>query len=340
MSNPYLSIVIAGRNDNYGGDFRQRLDNCINWTYSQLTAHKISAELIFVNYNPLPTPAIKDFIHWPQSNGFVKIRILTISADIHKNVVALYGVKDVPVLEYIAKNAGIRRAKGDFILSMNPDILIDERLFENFANLSPQYYYRCNRFDFSGEVDLKPRIKLFDELKSKINQIWFKGNYVKVKGVSVLSYYYHWLMRTIDNKWKNNTERIQFFLNPFRINVYTHNVEFWYHCNAAGDFMLTSRENWNKLKGYKENSFISLHTDSLFVIQAATSGIKERIFKCPVFHKEHERRYDALKENEEQRKIYLNYQQASKTMVKNRNADVYNGDDWGLGKIDISEIDL
>lgn len=337
MNNPYLSIVIAGRNDNYGGDFRQRLQNCVNWTFLQLTKEKISSEIIFVNYNPLPEPAIEKFISWPSSNELVTVKILTVSSETHNEFVKYQGVKNVPVLEYVAKNTGIRRAKGEFVLSMNPDILMDERLFQNFKNFREDCYYRCNRFDYSDDLEINAETVLFHKLKNRITQIWFKGNYVKVDGINIFSYYFHWFMKTINNFWKGNTEKIQFVLNPFRINVYTHNVEFWYHCNAAGDFMLTARKNWHRLNGYRENAYISLHTDSLFVIQAATAGISEKTFRYPVFHKQHERRYDALKENDEQRKIYLDYQHIAKNMVKRKKTEIFNNDDWGLKNAPIME---
>jgi hypothetical protein len=337
MKSPYLSIVMIGRNDNYGGDFKQRLQNCLHWTHRQLTSHKITSELIFVNYNPLPLPAIEDFLDWPLSNQFVTVRILTVPSEAHLDFVTTYGVKNVPVLEYVAKNAGIRRSNGQFILCMNPDILIDDRIFGRLLHLSEYHYYRCNRCDFDCEVNLAATSNLWTAIEDRVTRIWYKGNFVKVNGMSRLSYAFHWVSQTIDNLWKANTERLQWILNPFRINVYYHNVEFMYHCNAAGDFMLVSRAHWWALKGFRENAHISLHTDSMFVIQAAASGIKEKTFPYPVFHKEHERRYDALKNDPEQRKVYLDYQHRAKRMVIAGRPEIFNGDDWGLGKMEIPE---
>jgi hypothetical protein len=66
---PLLSIVLAGRNDNYGGNFAERLQACVNVLNRELSVLDIRTEVIFVNYNPLPEPAVRDFIHWPADNG-------------------------------------------------------------------------------------------------------------------------------------------------------------------------------------------------------------------------------------------------------------------------------
>ena len=58
MRGKKISIVITGRNDNYGGDFSARLQRCVSYNHQELTSHKIDSELIFVNYNPLTLPPI------------------------------------------------------------------------------------------------------------------------------------------------------------------------------------------------------------------------------------------------------------------------------------------
>jgi hypothetical protein len=37
-----LSIVLTGRNDNYGGNFSMRLQNCINALHSQLKQNTLA----------------------------------------------------------------------------------------------------------------------------------------------------------------------------------------------------------------------------------------------------------------------------------------------------------
>lgn len=340
MDKKHLSIILVGRNDNYGGDFKSRLESCILWTYNHLTRNEIASEIIFVNYNPLSDTDILEFIQWPYSNKFVNVRIITVLPEIHSKIIESYSVKPVPVLEYFAKNVGIRRAKGHYILSMNPDILIDEKIFNQLKKLDSGNYYRVNRCDYHNHLMNREKIRLFDSLKNQINMVWYKGRKKQTESLTMFSYCFLWLLRTIENHWKKNTVHFSKIISLFKMTVYYHNVEFKYHCNASGDFMLMSRENWLKIKGYKENSNISLHTDSLFVIQAAMSGIKEKVFFHPVYHKEHERRYDADKENNEQRVKYIDYQREAQRMLKQKKPIIYNDDNWGLFNFDIPETRL
>ena len=45
-----ISIIVVGRNDNYGGDFSLRLKTTIDWNLKQLPG----AELIYVEWNKIP----------------------------------------------------------------------------------------------------------------------------------------------------------------------------------------------------------------------------------------------------------------------------------------------
>ncbi len=335
MSNLFLSIVVTGRNDNYGGDFRERLQRCVVWTHKQLTVHKMLSEIIFVNYNPLPEPAIEGFINWPSSNEFVKMSIITVPASVHSTLVSEGKRKNVPLLEYPAKNAGIRRAKGEYILSINPDIIIPSEIFEIIKSAKKDSYYRVNRFDFrTGKAGTD-----LDEIKKNITKIWLKdfsfsrtpsavseGEFLKVVALQKIYFMkYNFML----------------FISPLLRLIwkvsYHPKAEMKYHCNVSGDFMLMHRDNWNKLKGYNEQSFISLHTDALMVIQAAALGLKETVLPFPIYHQEHERRYDANDENPEYRKAYLTFQSEAQKMLAEKKPAVYNNEDWGLNKFDLEE---
>ena len=110
-----------------------------------------------------------------------------------------------------------------------------------------------------------------------------------------------------------------------------------YHCNVSGDFMLMHHMHWNKLKGHNEQSFISLHTDALMVIQAATLGLKEKVLSSPIYHREHLRRYDANDENPIYREAYLFFQEQAQKMITEKQPVIYNDEDWGLIKFDLKE---
>ncbi|MGB0369542.1 MAG: hypothetical protein ACPGD8_09060, partial [Flavobacteriales bacterium] len=220
MSNPLLSLVAVGRNDDYGGDFKQRLQNYVNWSIELLTRYEISSEFIFVNYNPIDGEPIEKFIVWPESNSFVKIRVITVPKDEHVRTVSTNGVKDVPVLEYVAKNVGIRRAKGKFVLSMNPDILLDEGIVKRFNQLSAEHYYRSNRVDYVHADEIDSGVSLYDQLRENVTTIWFKGNHCKVSGLSYRKYETKRFLNRISNLWKRNTVHLEWILKRVNITTY------------------------------------------------------------------------------------------------------------------------
>ena len=49
-----LSIVLCGKNDNYGGHFDQRLILTLKYNLKQLKEKGVETEIIFVEWNPLP----------------------------------------------------------------------------------------------------------------------------------------------------------------------------------------------------------------------------------------------------------------------------------------------
>lgn len=332
MSNPILSIVIIGRNDNYGGDFKNRLQRAVSYLHEQLTEQKISSELIFVNYNPLPQPPIKEFIQWPKSNEFVELSIIHVSADVHARVVKQYHVKDIAVLEFIAKNIGIRRAKGEFIISTNADILFDKELFSRFNNLDKNKFYRANRYDFTSTENAINTAEI-----KNVTRIWLKG-------------YYHDFTKTTNPELQlviAKAARLRYYadyylkqlINPVIRKIwstdYHKKAEMHYHCHCSGDFMLMHRNSWFALRGFWEKSYITLHVDGLLVIQAAALGLEEKIFEQPVYHQEHERRYDHSIDNNDYREEYLHFQNQAQQMLKSRKAIIYNSEDWGLSNFDL-----
>jgi len=326
-----LSIVLVGRNDNYGGDFKSRLQNCITWTHLQLTNFQIYSEIIFVNYNPLPDQPIENFIEWPLKNKFVSIRIVTVDHNTHIDFVKNNKIKNVPVLEYFAKNIGIRRTKGEYILVINPDVLIDPKIFSELHLVSKSYYYRADRIDFSDSwnSDLKPL---------NIKRVFLKGHSYKMNKIGQLKYLR--FKNKIINAWKKNTLKIEQLLNILRITVYEHNIEYSYHCNVSGDFILMHREHWYDLRGFRENPFIALHNDALFIVQAATLGLKEKIYAAPIYHQEHSRRFDANDDDELYRESYLFFQKEGQEMIRQKKTCIYNDENWGVSKKDFTIFEI
>lgn len=329
MKRPYISIVVVGRNDNYGGDFKKRLQNFITWNHEQLLTNGISAEIVFVNYNPLKSEAaIQDFINWPSSTDIVPIRVITVPNSVHQQIIADGKRKDVPVMEYLAKNVGVRSAKGEFILCMNPDIILPRKLVKGLKTLKKDTYYRADRVDFSGDMNTK----------YELTRVFLKGQSYPIKLLAQLPK----LRRNnfFLNKWRAFTPKIQWLLNRISVPVYYDNVENQVHCNVSGDFMLMHRNYWFSIRGHMEQTPIALHVDALTVVQAAALGLKEHVFDSPIFHQEHERRYDATEENPEFLKAFQFFSSEAKGMLKSRASKRYNDEHWGLSKFELPETKI
>ena len=247
-------------------------------------------------------------------------------------------VKNVPVLEYVAKNVGIRRANGNFILCMNPDILMSEELFGRFSQLSDLYYYRANRLDHTGEYEVSIGKSLINQLKGHVNAVWFRGVHYHLNSFSSWKYVLLGFWSSLYNRWRMLTVHLRPLLNFMSVPVYYDNIEYKFHCNASGDFMLMHRNSWSRLKGYDESSYISLHVDSLMVLQAAFSGLSEKTFWHPIYHRDHERRFDAIgKNNSDQQEASNHFRTDVAQMIVSGKPKIYNEDDWGLNEENLPE---
>ncbi|MER3422866.1 MAG: hypothetical protein C4293_06180 [Nitrospiraceae bacterium] len=62
----------------------------------------------------------------------------------------------IPLFQYIAKNVGIRRARGEFVIATNPDLLFSEELMAFLAsgNLQEHLLYRIDRTDVAAAIPL------------------------------------------------------------------------------------------------------------------------------------------------------------------------------------------
>jgi len=128
-----LSIVTSGRNDGHAGDFIERM----NRSFETLPP---GAEIIMVEWNPPEDrPPLASEIKY---HG---VRVITVPQDLHSQ---MHGHDWLPFFEYRAKNVGIRRSAGEWVLCMNPDILLSSEIREClYGNLYETSFYTAPRHD-------------------------------------------------------------------------------------------------------------------------------------------------------------------------------------------------
>lgn len=149
---PYLSIVATARNDNHGGGLLHRMQLFVENVVGQCNRHGIDAELVLVEWNPpADRPRLADALTWPEDTGSCRVRIIEVPHEVHAS---LRHAERLPLFQMIAKNVGIRRAEGDFVLVTNIDLLFSDALMTWIARrrLEHGVLYRTDRYDTDAEL--------------------------------------------------------------------------------------------------------------------------------------------------------------------------------------------
>lgn len=152
-----LSVIIVGRDDNYGDDrnegiynlgftpktFIQRIKYSLETNISLLEKYfGDDFEYIVVDWSPVDNKLLKENseIKSILENKNVKNII------VKPSVVSSIGLNPKSFYEYFGKNVGIRNAQGEFILITNSDGYFDESMVSEIFNIveskDKKYYYR------------------------------------------------------------------------------------------------------------------------------------------------------------------------------------------------------
>jgi hypothetical protein len=144
-----LTVVIVGRNDDHGGDFRERLFAAMHHNVVLLRDACIDFEYLWVEWNPVPG---KPLLAAEILAALPDARAIVVEPDVHD---AYCENPNMPIMEFIAKNVGIRRAAGDWVLTTNADIVFGRDVIAavaNLADVSQTVIYRAVRHDLDKGV--------------------------------------------------------------------------------------------------------------------------------------------------------------------------------------------
>jgi hypothetical protein len=150
----YLSVVVTSRNDGHGGDPLARLQAFINTFDAQCRRFALDAELVIVEWNPpLDRPRLHERVRVPPGCSLT-LRFVEVPPALHDR---LPRAQALPLFQMIAKNVGIRRARGRFVLATNIDIIFSNELVEFFAagKLRPGVIYRVDRHDIESNYPIE-----------------------------------------------------------------------------------------------------------------------------------------------------------------------------------------
>jgi hypothetical protein len=152
--NPYLSLVVTARYDDHGGNFMRRMQSFLNAFIEQCRSHRLPAEVIIVEWNPLADRcSLAQALEWPLADAmeWCQVRFIEVPPEIH----ARYEhAAKIPLYQMIAKNAAIRRARGEWILATNIDIFFNEPMMSFLAQqkLERGKMYRIDRHDADEDI--------------------------------------------------------------------------------------------------------------------------------------------------------------------------------------------
>jgi hypothetical protein len=133
---PTVAAVFAGRNDDYVADNEARIRAVIEWN-----SRVLCDEVIFVEWNPLPDrPLLSPML----TRDYPNLRCFVVPPEIHAKVCAN---AKIPVMEYFAKNVGIRRARSQYVSATNADILWDQGVSRMSWLLAPHLVFRTRRIE-------------------------------------------------------------------------------------------------------------------------------------------------------------------------------------------------
>jgi hypothetical protein len=339
LDQPYLSLVLASRNDGYTGGMLRRLQVCIASFITQMERFDVPSELILVDWNPPAGKGLWETLEWPAALRRCTVRVIIVPPQLHAT---LPFADRLPILIHRARNVGIRRARGTFVLPTSPDILLNDELAQWFGlrELGLDCMYRIVRRDVPIEA------LAYDSHAKRLK-------YCKT--------------HVLQSHGRQGSQRIEGL--PY---LFT---------NGAGDFTLLSRDLYFKLHGIpEEREFHSMHFDSVFCFMAYAAGAQETELGHPyrIYHVDHgtpswrataswlERAVSRLPGRKVSRRLlplarkvaprksaldrrgvpYLDcstragraqYEELVKTLVLEPGAFRYNDAEWGLGQHTLEE---
>jgi hypothetical protein len=337
--NPYLSIVAASRNDHHAGNVLKRMRLFVSGLIAQANRHHLPVELIIVEWNPPADQLLLQYVlPKPQEGDLLALRYLIVPPAIHQRYKRS---NELSLFQMIAKNVGIRRAKSEFVLCTNIDILFSDELFEILAakNLCHDTFYRANRCDVPDLID--PSWELTQQLA------WCRKNIIRRSGRNMRFRNINLDLAGLRNapyltKWAVNKAAwgLNFFLPAERKQYYQAD------CFACGDFTLMAKKAWLDIQGYLELDLHALHVDTLAVLSALALGYRQEVFppQACAYHVDHPDGWESMSPLEKVRffeaKPGLDYglvYELGQHVLKHQRTYDLNDDDWGYANLILAE---
>jgi hypothetical protein len=289
----------------------------------------LNVELLVVEWNPPPDrPPLREALRWNAGAHF-EPDVITVPREVHAQ---LPNADRLAMYQMIAKNVGIRRARAPYVLATNIDILLTDELFEFMREgLKPEAMYRTDRRDVVAKLDgVLPAPAECRALPA-----------IREHRLDGLHY---------PDGARLERRRRPRDLSRLALGAWYRLVLPRLHTSGCGDFTLTSREVWSRLRGYPEWPIFSWHIDGIVLYQAYAAGVELINLEPPkvAIHLEHgtgsgwtpEGSRTLFGRLDAGRVPYLTtsgYRRWAARLVRaGRNAQPINGPDWGMAAVELT----
>ena len=340
---PYVTLVITARNDTHGVDFLFRLNMCLRTLYMHLAQHTLAVEILIVEWNPpTDTPRLSEVIALPTCELPLELRIIQVPRCIHETFTTHQAVG---LYEFTAKNVGIRRAKADFVLCMNADLIFSKELFDFLAKkkLKSGHVYRCNRcgihkppLSFQQESNLAAILHFCE--KNVMQRSGKDSRYVNLSTKHIRQL--KWIFIPVLRLWAMKAYSQVRYMIKSKVKNDRRAIDFY----ACGDFTLMHIKDWQDISGYVQLDAYGLHIDTLGLASAIAVGKKQIVLPkaCSTYHINHQQ----LKNAKETilhcvKRPMLNWEAvwpAVDALLSERHALRINPPDWGFAKANFETL--
>lgn len=371
---PLLSIVAPSRNDDHGGNLLGRMQLFVSGLLEQCQRHQLNAELVLVEWNPpQDRPRLAEALSWPVKDGPLAgqacgVRIIEVPAEIHRR---FKHSDQLPLFQMIAKNVGIRRARGEFVLATNVDILFSDELVAFLASgkLEKGVLYRADRYDVPPDVPIgAPLDERMSFCKTNFFRICCRDGSLDLAANDFYAVHspahpppppgplyltYRALAALMPRPVKKPLKRLPIIreeVADLTGQMARASGTERLHTNACGDFQLMSREDWFRLRGYAELEMFSMHLDSLLCYTAYHAGIREIVLSkpCQVFHIDHSAGWSPQTERDQSLWKRLDkvgiptlsreqFMGLARRMSREHQPVIFNDENWGLAREDLAQ---
>lgn len=359
-------MVVASRNDGHGGNLLGRMQAFVDGLAYTARLLEVPIELVLVEWNPpADREPLRDVLAWPGDTALA-IRVVTVSAAVHE---ALPNAERIRLHQMLAKNVGIRRATGEFVLATNVDVLFSDSLAYSLQRtaLKAGRISLAVRHDVDVEPPLdgcRPTAELLGDCAAHVvavHHTWGSENLQTGSRDVIHSRRFEHLprplgraahllvegppaaARVVRDVWAGaeGDGRLRTTARVLHDGWLLDRSSVRLHTNASGDFTLMAREDWERLRGYVELPVFPLHLDGLLVTSAHYAGLECCLLDGPLYHFEHGDRFrptgPAAVADGPPTVTDVDYRRWVAWMIRQQRPLVLNPPDWGLARMDLPE---